>query len=225
MAVPSLASAMSYCSGAVNPLLDEEVDLAVAGADLDQVEAAVHFDELRERLLGEIGQVAFGLEAALQHPHLVGNVDQEQAARLEHRREHIHRLVGSVRCSSTWEMQTRSKKPANLLRRQLLVLDQREQRVVFEERDELRVHLGDPDLVGDGAQLMAERALRGAVVERRRNLETRLLLEQIGHLAFRLRRDLFPDARRCPARPAARGRNSDSTIRAPGSETNSLCTK
>ena len=73
---------------------DEEVDLAVAGADLDQIETTLHVHELRERLLGEVGQVTFRLEAALQQPHLVGNVDQQQAAGLEHGCEHIHGLAG-----------------------------------------------------------------------------------------------------------------------------------
>ena len=65
------------------PAGDEGVDLAIAGTDLHNIETALHVDEAGEGLLGKIGQVSSRLEPVLEHSHFVGDIDQEQAARLQ----------------------------------------------------------------------------------------------------------------------------------------------
>ena len=137
----------------------------------------MHVDEAREGILGEVREVTFGLKTALQHAHFIGNIDQQQPARLESRGEQVHCLIGIGEVLEHVRNTDHIEKTLESLRRQLPVIDQRERCILLQQLDELRVHFGDPDLIGDGAQLMAEGTLGGSIVQRRRHLQAGPLLE------------------------------------------------
>ena len=69
------------------PAVNEDIHFAIAGPQLDKLEATMHVNETREGLLCEIGKVPLGLKAALQACGL----------RWECRRTANHRSLASKR--------------------------------------------------------------------------------------------------------------------------------